>query len=108
MKKYNLGDIVLIKFPFTDSVKEKKRPALILLDLEDEDVILSRITSQDKYSEYDIEITDWRKSNLLLPSIVRLHKIATLNKNLIDMVIEKLTSNDFKNVKYSLNQLFEF
>jgi mRNA interferase MazF len=108
MRKYNLGDIVLIKFPFTDSAKEKKRPALILLDLEDEDVILSRITSQDKYCEYDIEITEWQKCNLLLPSIIRLHKIATLNKNLIDKKLGKLTDNDLKNVKSSLNQLFKF
>ena len=30
MMTYNLGDILLIKFPFTDSSRMSKRPALVL------------------------------------------------------------------------------
>ena len=45
MKK---GDIVLIPFPFTDLTGTKNRPALILID-SDEDVTVSFITTQLKW-----------------------------------------------------------
>jgi mRNA interferase MazF len=40
------GDIVLLKFPFTDRKSYKKRPALIINDFDDGDIIVCRITSQ--------------------------------------------------------------
>jgi mRNA interferase MazF len=46
MDKWNFGDIVLLKFPFTDGKSFKKRPALIINDIDDGDIIVCRITSQ--------------------------------------------------------------
>ena len=45
MMTYNLGDILLIKFPFTDSSRLSKRPALVLYDNGDLDILLCRITT---------------------------------------------------------------
>jgi hypothetical protein len=39
MDKLNFGDIVLLKFPFTDSNTFKKRPALIINDFNDGDLL---------------------------------------------------------------------
>ena len=50
MKK---GDIVLVPFPFTDLTSEKNRPALVLLDHE-EDVTLAFITTKIEWAKNGI------------------------------------------------------
>jgi len=81
------GDIILLKFPFTDGKQFKKRPALILQDTKDGDVIVCRITSKLYYSKFDFEVKNWKACGLKLPSVVRLHKIASLDKNLVNQKI---------------------
>ncbi len=46
VNKAEFGDIVLLEFPFTDGQQSKKRPALVLLDTQDGDMIVCRITSK--------------------------------------------------------------
>ncbi len=87
MNKFVFGEIVLLKFPFTDGDKSKKRPALILLDSNDGDIVVCRITSKLYNSDYDFRIENWEKARLKLPSVIRLHKIATLDKLLIEQII---------------------
>lgn len=53
MEEFNFGDIVLLKFPFTDGSGLKKRPALIINDFNDGDIIVCRITSKLYESEND-------------------------------------------------------
>jgi mRNA interferase MazF len=84
MANYTLGEIVLVKFPFTSNVGFKKRPALIIKDTNDGDVIMCRITSKLYYSPYDIELKNWSQNGLQLPSVVRVHKMASIEKNMID------------------------
>lgn len=84
MANYTLGEIVLVKFPFTSNIGFKKRPALIIKDTNDGDVIMCRITSKLYYSPYDIALKNWRQNGLQLPSVVRVHKLASLEKNMID------------------------
>ncbi len=58
MKRYQPGEIVLLLFPFTDMGGAKRRPALVLLDTGDTDIVVARVTSQAHQSQYDVEITD--------------------------------------------------
>ena len=88
----HFGGIVLLKFPFTDESSFKRRPALIIQDSRDGDIIVCRITSQIYYSDYDLLIKEWQKSGLKLPSVIRIHKIATLNKNLIEFKMGNISS----------------
>jgi mRNA interferase MazF len=46
MKQFQFGQIVLIGFPHTDGTSFNKRPALVLFDANDEDIIVCRITSK--------------------------------------------------------------
>lgn len=64
MANYKLGEIVLVKFPFTNNLGFKKRPALIIKDTNDGDVIVCRITSKLYDSSYDIELKNWSKNGL--------------------------------------------
>lgn len=90
MEILNFGDIVLLKFPFTDGKTFKKRPALIINDFNDGDIIVCRITSQIYKTKYDIYIDDWEKSGLRLPSVIRVHKIATLEKDMVEIIMGNL------------------
>ncbi len=90
MDELKFGDIVLLKFPFTDGLSSKKRPALIIKDSNDGDVIVCRVTSKLYQTSFDIKLKNWKKYGIRLPSVIRVHKIAALEKNLVDLKIGQL------------------
>jgi hypothetical protein len=69
-----------VDFPFTVSGPGKPRPALVILDTGDADVLLARVTTQAHAGPFDVPIRDWQQAGLLAPSTARLHKLATLAK----------------------------
>jgi mRNA interferase MazF len=108
MDKLYFGDIVLLKFPFTDGTTFKRRPALIINDFDDGDIIVCRITSQIYKTKYDIYVDDWEKSGLKLPSVIRVNKIATLQKDLVEFImgkIEKPTKEEVRKIISKLTDL---
>ncbi len=77
------GDIVLIPFPFTDLSGKKNRPAIVLIESED-DVVVSFLTTQLNWqSEFDFTVQPSNLNGLKKTSLVRLDKLATIDKNLI-------------------------
>jgi mRNA interferase MazF len=90
MDKIETGTIILLKFPFTDSFTFKRRPALVLKDFEDGDVLVCRITGKIYKSKYDIYLDDWLRFGLKLPSVIRVHKMATLEKDMIETIIGQI------------------
>lgn len=105
MADYQTGAVVLISFPFTDGKSAKKRPALVLLDCGDNDLLLARITTQFSNSPFDSELKDWAKAGLKAPSFARLYKLATLEKKLVEKQFGVLSGTDFKNILETLKQL---
>jgi mRNA interferase MazF len=104
MIKYNSGDIVLLKFPFSDTSNIKKRPALVILDTEDNDIIAARITTQLYSTKYDVLIRKWETAGLLALSVIRSHKIAALDKSLVERKLGTLCSEDFIQFKNIFNK----
>jgi mRNA interferase MazF len=80
MMTYNFGDIIFIGFPHSDLQGVTKRPAIVLYDSGDQDVLVARVTTQDYNSETDYKISDWKKCGLLAASIIRLSKQATIKR----------------------------
>ncbi|MCX6258955.1 MAG: type II toxin-antitoxin system PemK/MazF family toxin [Bacteroidia bacterium] len=107
MDKLNFGDIILLKFPFSDGQTYKKRPALIINDFNDGDIIVCRITSQIYYSKHDVIIDNWEKSGLKLPSVIRVHKIATLSKDIVEIVIGQIDESQVSKIKTIFANLTE-
>jgi mRNA interferase MazF len=103
----NKGDIVLIPFPFTDLSGNKNRPAIILIT-SDDDVTVCFITTQLKrQSVHDIPIQPSTFNGLKKPSLIRLNKIATIDKELIIGrlgVIDKKYINSLNN---NLKRIFK-
>ncbi len=106
MASYQSGEIVLLQFPFSNMAGAKRRPALILLDIGDNDVVVARITSQAPQAAFDVALTQWQQAGLLLPSVVRLHKLATLEKRLVERRFGRLLAGDWAQVRTTLHQLW--
>ena len=106
MQDYRPGEIVLLSFPFTDATEVKRRPALVLLDTGDEDIVVGRVTSQVAQGPFDVELAEWREAGLLLPSVVRVHKVATLGKRLVERRLGALRAGDWAQVRAVIQQLW--
>jgi mRNA interferase MazF len=106
MTNYTAGEIVLAIVPFSSGVQAKLRPALVVFDCGDNDVIVARMTTQPYRTAWDVEVTDWRNSGMLGPGAIRMHKLASIEKALIRNRIGNLQPPDRQNVSNVLKQLF--
>ncbi len=106
MDNFNTGEVVLMSFPFSGFSGARRRPALVLLDTGDDDIVVARITSQAVRDTFDIELLEWREAGLLLPSVVRLHKLATLEKSLVERRLGSLMTGDWDRVSESLKRMW--
>jgi mRNA interferase MazF len=105
MDKLDFGDIVLLKFPFTDGKSYKRRPALIINDYDDGDIIVCRITSQIYETPYDVNIINWKKSGLRLPSVIRVHKLATLDKDIVEVKMGRVDNSTKEEIRTKIAKL---
>ena len=74
MTSYDQGDIVLVRFVFTEETGAKRRPAVIVStsDYQDgrQEAIMAAITSNvDRLLIGDHLIADWQEAGLLFPSV---------------------------------------
>ncbi len=107
MTTYRFGDIVLIGFPHTNLQGIAKRPAIVLFDSGDQDVLVARVTTQEYCAEGDYKILDWRKSGLLAASYVRLGKQATVEKRLVIKRLGTLGIEEIGALKSILRKIFD-
>lgn len=106
MQAYKQGELVHLFFPFADAATAKRRPALVLLDTGDEDIVVARVTSQMSRTVYDVDIVEWSQAGLLLPSVIRVNKLATLEKRIVERRIGELSSGDWSRVLAAIQHLW--
>lgn len=104
--RYRWGDVILVAFPLSDMSGAIRRPGLVLFDSGDEDVMLARITTQAGRDRTDVRLVDWKAAGLIAASVVRLSKIATIRKSLIDRHLGTLSSKDKKTVQIVWSRIF--
>lgn len=103
----NKGDIVLIPFPFTDLSGIKNRPALILV-VGEVDITVSFITTQLKWQEdFDVKIESSQTNGLKMTSLIRLGKLATLDRDLVIGKLGNLSQEELTSVDKNLIKLFK-
>jgi len=107
MTTYNFGDIVLIGFPYTDLQGVSKRPAIVLYDSGDQDILVARITTQEYISETDYKIIEWKNSGLIAESYVRLGKQATIEKKYVIRKLGALPEPESETIKSILRRIFK-
>jgi len=62
-------------------------------------------TTQFSDSPFDCELNDWAKAGLKAPSFVRLHKLATMEKKLVEKEFGMITAADFQCVLETLRKM---
>jgi len=94
MEKFVKGDVIVIPFPFSDLSTTKRRPALVLANLEGKNILLCQITSQyfDKKYVIPLKKTDFKKGTLPVDSYIRPERIFTADKNLILKTVGMVSS----------------
>lgn len=103
-------DIVVLPFPYTDRLAEKRRPALIISKpwVEKDYGLLwvAMITSAENEAwASDIEITNMIKSDLSAPSVIRPAKIATIESDRVLRKLGTLGANEKRAVKTALSKI---
>src|SRR6266436_9650606 len=98
MEKFTVGSIVLVTFPFSNLRGKKIRPALVLAQVEFDNLILCQITSKSYSSKtaISIEQSDFAEGMLPLKSFVRPDKLFTADASLLKRKVGELTSSKRK------------
>jgi mRNA interferase MazF len=101
------GDIVLVPFPFTDLSGIKNRPAVVLVSNE-MDVVVAFVTTQTKWQEkWDVIIEPTISNGLKISSLLRLSKLATLDKTLVIGRLGSLSAEDLVILDDNLVELLQ-
>lgn len=85
MGRFVKGDVVVLPFPFSDLTQAKRRPTIIIAELEGDDRILCQITSQHSRDAYSVQINDidFEEGSLRKVSNVRPNRIFTADSKII-------------------------
>lgn len=85
MGRFVKGDVVVVPFPFSDLAQAKRRPALVVAELEGDDRILCQITSRHFRDRYAVGINDddFEEGSLKKESNVRPNRLFTADSRII-------------------------
>ncbi len=109
MVRFVKGDVVTVPFPFSDLSNSKKRPAIVLADLEGDDIILAQITSQMIYDKYAIKLDNshFEDGSLNRESNIRPNKIFTAERSIILYKIGSLKAKKMEQVTKYVIKVFK-
>ena len=100
------GDISLVRFPRADLKGDKHRPVLLLSKIRGpfDDWLICAITSQLRHEvkgwDEKIERTnnDFQGSGLKVPSLIRIGKLATVEEEVLEGILGKISSERLKKI----------
>jgi mRNA interferase MazF len=109
---YSRGEIVWVKFPFSDASTNKLRPALIIsnnLVNRTGDYLMMQVTSKLRNDNLSLLLKneDFNGTPLLKQSELRIHKIFIINEFLIAGGITNVSDAFMKNVLSAFLKLIE-
>ncbi len=110
MTNYSYGDVILVKFTFSEGGDAKLRPALVL-SIEDyhnsrQELIMAAITSNVKRQLLgDTKLSGWKSAGLLHASLVT-GIIRTIKQDMVVRRLGTLSKRDIFAVVRNLNRVF--
>ena len=103
------GDVVVVPFPFSDLTQAKRRPALVVAELEGDDLLLCQITSQRVRDSYAIplEDKDFETGGLKQKSNVRPNRLFTADQRIVLYKAGHLSDEKVKEVIRKIVEIVE-
>ena len=108
MGKQVTGEVVVLPFPQTDLQAGKRRPALVVATIPDDDLILCQITSQKRNDALSIPllIVDFERGRLARDSFIRPNRLFTVEQSMILYAAGKVKHFKLKEVRAKIRELF--
>jgi len=108
VERFVKGDVVIIPFPFSDLTASKKRPAVIVANINSDDYIIAQITSVSRTDEYSVHLEekDFKSGKLPHSSLVRSNKLFTADQSLISYKAGSLNDKKIKQIEEKLIGIF--
>ena len=105
MPNYSRGDILLVRYPFTDLSGAKVRPAVVIhAPHPSQDSFIVPLTSRlAALQAGEFALTNWEKAGLNVPTAVK-RGIYTIHPSLIAKFIGHLSASDSQNLEKSLRE----
>jgi mRNA interferase MazF len=103
---HSQGDIPLASLVFSNQAGHKRRPVVVIYDPEDADILVAPVTSHASRRSFDVSVTQWQQAGLRLPSIVRIDKLATIERTTIVRQLGQMSHLDWATATIQLRQLF--
>jgi len=109
---FEQGELVVAFLLFSEQIGAKKRPALVISNTsynkKSEDIILLKITSQAKKTDYDIPLNqeDLAEGKLKVESQVMVDNPVTTYKGLIESKIGRISNQKLLEVKKKIKELY--
>jgi PemK-like, MazF-like toxin of type II toxin-antitoxin system len=102
------GDVVILPFPQTDLRQGKRRPALVVVDLSGDDLILCQITSQSHRDSNAILLDrgDFQRGHLNVQSYVRPTRLFTVEQSVILYTAARISAAKLDETLAELRRLF--
>ena len=108
---FKCGDIIVVPFPYTDRLAEKRRPALVLsgdkFNTRSGFLWVAMITSKTHKSLPDDFAIDHLKAGLSKPSLIRLAKLATIESDRVIRVVGRLDAKMVLAVRKALRAILD-
>ena len=103
---YRFGDVLLVPVFFSDASGSKKRPVLVVHNIDAVDLLVVPITRHSPRGSQDVRLTDWQVAGLRLPSWVRMSKLATVAKSSVIRKMGELSGHDAQQTREVLRRFF--
>ena len=109
MGAFAAGQVVIVRFPFSDLSASKLRPAVVLADAGRGDWILCQITSKSYGDSQAIQLedTDFARGSLHLSSHVRPGKLFTAHASLVAGQAGRLRTEKFSAIRDAVVRMIQ-
>jgi mRNA interferase MazF len=109
MGKPLVGEVVVLSFPQTDLQVGKRRPALVIADVDGDDLILCQITSQSRRDSYSVSLTgaDFERGHLNVDSFIRTNRLFTVDHSVILYSAAKVKLSKLNEARAKVRELFK-
>jgi mRNA interferase MazF len=94
------GDVLVLNFPYSDLVNYKRRPVLVVKVPKGEDILVCQMTGSSFEKSVEIPVTDsdFQRGKLKRQGYIRIDKLFSAEKSLINYKIGSLKSEKFNEI----------